>query len=416
MTSSSLRLAALGVAFTCLAGSAAFGQAAQQARVLGTVHDEAGQPLEGVIVSLDPTPGSTGNHVTGKTNKKGAFFFGIVRPGEYHMAVEIPGKAIANLKARAVNLVRGKAEEWAIDGRPNPAAPPKLLFDDGFEVNAELTIGAAVAASAEGSAPPEASDAGVNEIVTQVQSGDCASAIPRLDAAIQAKPDRALVHYLRGFCLGTLQQDEDAQASVAKALELNPKFEGAALLRAQLLRRLERPAEAEPLFRQELETTQNPQLRTEALIGLGLTQEELKNDAGALESFQQAIVLTPSRPEPYLESAAIHARMGQPDKAKEVLDQAQKVGASSPEALLNVGIGYFNKKDYPKAGEMFRQVLDTPGVGNADLAMAHALNARLLLRDGKIDEAVAAMRKSLELDPKGPLAEETRETLKAMKK
>ena len=49
-------------------------------------------------------------------------------------------------------------------------------------------------------------------------------------------------------------------------------------------------------------------------------------------------------------------------------------------------------------------------------AESHALNARLLLRDGKIDEAVAAMKKSLELDPKGPLAEETRETLKALKR
>jgi Tfp pilus assembly protein PilF len=416
MTSPSLRVAALGVVLTCFAGSAAFGQAVQRARVLGNVHDEAGQPLEGVTVSLDPTPGSTGNHITGKTNKKGAFFFGIVRPGEYHMTVSIPGKAIANLKARAVNLVKDKVEEWAIDGRPNPAAPPKLQFDDGFEITADLTIDAEVAAAPEGAAPSGAPEVGLNAIVAQVQAGDCAGALPQIDAAIQAKPDSALVHYLRGFCLGMSQQDEEAQASLAKALELNPKFEGAALLRAQLLRRLQRPAEAEPLFRQELETSQNPQLRADALIGLGVTQEDLKNDAGALESFQQAIAVAPSRPEPYLEMAAIHTRMGAPDKAKEVLDQAQKVGASSPDALLNIGISYFNKKDYGKAGEMFRQVLDSPGVGNADLAMAHALNARLLLRDGKIDEAVAAMRKSLELDSKGPLADETRETLKALKK
>lgn len=416
MTSPTLRIAALGVALIGLAATAAFGQAAQQARVLGNVHDEAGQPLEGVAVSLDPTPGSTGNHITGKTNKKGSFFFGIVRPGEYQISVAVPGKAIANLKARAVNLVKGKTEEWAIDGRPNPAAPPKLRFDDGFEVNADITIGEAVAAATEGSAPTGAPEVGLNAIVAQVQAGDCAGALPQIDVAIQAKPDSALAHYLRGFCLGMSQQDEDAQASLARALELNPKFEGAALLRAQLLRRLERPAEAEPLFRQELETTQNPQLRADAWIGLGVTQEDLKNDAGALESFQQAVAVAPSRPEPYLEMAAIHTRMGAPDKAKEVLDQAQKVGASSPEAILNIGISYFNKKDYAKAGEMFRQVLETPGVGNADLAMANALHARLLLRDGKIDEAVAAMRKSLELDSKGPLAEETRETLKALKK
>ena len=411
MTSHSLRTAALGVVFACLAASAAF---AQQGRVLGTVHDEAGQPLEGLTVSLEPTPDSRGIKVAGKTNKKGAFFFALVRPGDYHLAVELPGKAIANLKARAVDIQ--KKELWAIDGRPNPAKPPTLNIADASEVNADVTMGEVAPVAAEGAPPPGAAEASWNAIVAQVQAGDCAGALPQIDAGIQAKPDGALGHYLRGFCLGTSQQDEEAQASLAKALELNPKFEGAALLRAQLLRRLGRPADAEPLFLQELETTQTAQLRTEALIGLGLARLDLKNDAGALEAFQQVAALDPSRPEPYLEIAAIHTRMGQPEKAKEVLDQAQKVGAASPEAFLNVGISYFNKKDYVKAGEMFRQVLDLPGAGNADLAMAHALNARLLLRDGKIDEAVAAMRKSLELDSKGPLAEETRETLKAMKK
>ena len=409
----SLRMAVLAAAFALLGASAAFGQ---QARVLGTVHDEQGQPIEGATVSLDPAADSKGNHVSGKTNKKGAFFFGIVRPGDYHLNVEVPGKAISNLKARAVNLTKAKKEEWVKEGRPNPAAPPTLQIQDGFEVDADVTIGPPVAGVAEGAAPPGPAEPSLNAIVAQVQQGDCAGALPKIEAQIQGKPDSALAHYLRGFCLGVSEQDEEAQASLAKALELNPKFEGAALLRGQLLRRLDRPAEAEPLFRQELENTQNPQLRTDALIGLGLSQEALKNDAGALESFQQVVALAPSRPEPYLEMSTIYTRLGQPDKAKEVLDQAKAVGASSPEAILNIGISYFNKKDYVKAGEMFRQVLDMPGVGNVDLAMAHALNARLLLRDGKIDDAVAAMRKSLELDSKGPLAEETRETLKALKK
>ena len=111
--------------------------------------------------------------------------------------------------------------------------------------------------------------------------------------------------------------------------------------------------------------------------------------------FQQVATSMPSRPEPYLEMAAIHTRLGEPEKAKAILEQAQKMGASSPEGLLNIGISYFNKKEYEKAGGMFRQVLAMPSASASDQAMAHALVGKLLLRDGKNNEAITAMEKSL---------------------
>ena len=104
------------------------------------------------------------------------------------------------------------------------------------------------------------------------------------------------------------------------------------------------------MFQQELALTQNPQLRSEALMGVGTIYEEQKKDKEALEVFQQVATLMPSRPEPYLEMAAIHTRLGEPEKAKAILEQAQKMGASSPEGLLNIGISYFNKKEYEKGG------------------------------------------------------------------
>jgi Flp pilus assembly protein TadD len=168
------------------------------------------------------------------------------------------------------------------------------------------------------------------------------------------------------------------------------------------------------MLKQELAITQNPQLRSEALITLGLLYEDQGKDGDALDAFQQVASLMPERPEPYLEMAAIHTRLGNPERAAAVLEQARKMGASSPEALLNIGISYFNRKDYGKADEMFRQVLSTPGAATADQAMAQALVGKLLLRDGKVEEAVAAMKRSLELDPNGRLAEETKDTLKAL--
>jgi Flp pilus assembly protein TadD len=116
-----------------------------------------------------------------------------------------------------------------------------------------------------------------------------------------------------------------------------------------------------------------------------------------------------------VELAGLYSKLGQTDKAAAVLEEAKSVGADDPLALLNVGISYFNKKDYAHAETMFRRVTESKA-SNEDLAMAYGLLGKLQLRDGKTNEAVASFKKCLELDPKGRLAPETAEVLKALKK
>ena len=78
-----------------------------------------------------------------------------------------------------------------------------------------------------------------------------------------------------------------------------------------------------------------------------------------------------------------------------------------------MGISYFNKKDYAHAESMFRRVTESKA-GDPDLAMAYGLLGKLQLRDGKNAAAIASFKKSLELDPNGRLAPETRDVLKAL--
>jgi len=103
-------------------------------------------------------------------------------------------------------------------------------------------------------------------------------------------------------------------------------------------------------------------------------------------------------------------------KAEAVLTRAKDAGADNPEALLHVAISFFNKKDNAHAEAMCRRVIDGGKATPPDLASAYAILGRIQLNAGKIDDGVASLKKSLELDPKGRFAEQTTDILKALKK
>lgn len=400
----------IGVAMVMAATATA--TVAQQATVHGVVTDENGEPLSAVRVILEPS-GPEGIRVVTETKRKGTYLFGIVRPGAYHLTAEAEGKALVAMRARAVD--GQKKEAWKFEGGVRASQPPTLQLDDGTEAKVDLILEdeAKVAAEMKESEIARA-DQALGPVIEKIQGGDCAGALPDVDQLLRSAPENARAHYLRGFCLGMAERDEEAVASLTRTLELNPKFEGAASLAGQLQRRQGKLPEAEASFKRELEVCVTDQIRTDAWIGLGLTYEAQGRDADALAAFQKVVELAPSRPEPYLEMAALYTKMSQPDRAKEVLEKAQLMGASDPGAMLNVGISYFNRKEYVRAAEMFRTVADAPAGKPAEKAMANALLAKLLLRDGKNAEAVSAMKRSLELDPSGPLAAETKELLKAV--
>jgi Flp pilus assembly protein TadD len=142
-------------------------------------------------------------------------------------------------------------------------------------------------------------------------------------------------------------------------------------------------------------------------------QRDQSKDADAIATFEKAMNAAPTRPEAYVELSALYSKTGQTDKAAAILDKAKEVGADDPLALLNVGISYFNKKDYAHAETMFRRVTESKA-SPADQAMAFGLLGKLQLRDGKNADAIASFKKCLELDPAGRLAPETRDVLKAL--
>jgi Flp pilus assembly protein TadD len=393
------------------------GALAQQAKMYGTVLDDQGQPVANAKVVLEPVDAGSRVEVVTK-GKKGSFLIGIIRPGTYKFKVDAPGMTLVSIKAKAMDPIKDKKTPvWTKDGRVKSDQPTQMEIEDGMEITCDAVIGRATeVTTASGEKTLASPDQALSLLTQQVQKGDCAGALPQLEKFVADNPTSGRAFYLLGFCDAVLENDDAALAALAKTLELEPTFAGTLTLMGKVYARTNRLPQAEEAFRKELENTSaQVEVQTDALLSLGSVLRDQGKDQDAIATFEKAKALAPSRPESYIELSALYAKTGQTDKAAAILAEAKQIGADDPVAMLNVGISYFNKKDYVHAEAMFRGVTESKAT-NEDMAMAYGLLGKLQLRDGKTDAAVASFKKCLELDPKGRLAAETADVLKALKK
>jgi len=406
------RIAAIAFATTVVAT----GAMAQQAKMYGTVVDESGAGVPNAKVTLEPM--KEGARVEQSTRgKKGSYLIGIIRPGRYTLKVEAAGLAVVSIKAEATGLndYNKKESKWKLDGQVRPDKPTEIQVEDGMEITCDLVVGKATEiTTSTGEKAVAASDQAYVLLAQRVQKGDCAGALPEIEKFTQENPTHAKAFYLKGYCDAVAEHDDEALGALTKSQELDPAFVGVSTLMGKLYARNKRLPEAEVAFKKELDGTAVPlDAQMDALLSLGAVQRDQSKDADAIATFEKAMAAAPKRPEAYIELSALYAKIGQTDKAAAILDKAKEVGADDPVAMLNVGISYFNKKDYGHAEAMFRRVIDS-NASPADQAMAYGLLGKLQLRDGKNADAIASFKKCLELDPSGRLAPETRDVLKAL--
>jgi tetratricopeptide (TPR) repeat protein len=382
---------------------------AQQTRFQGKVTDASGQPVANATIHLEPTDGA-GNKTEAKTKKKGDFFLGLVRPGNYKISIEAPdGQVVTSIKAHSIEI--GKKENaWEVDQKIGPNAPVTLDFKDGHEVVAEFVVGTPQAAAVQSGSGDALAGA-----VQKVQSGDCAGALPEIEAARTATPDNARAHYLAAFCQERTGDHEKALAAIDRALEVQPDFAGGSLLRGRVLRAMNRMEDAEAAYKKEIETTQHESVRNDAWGALAVLYKDAGRTDDAIAAFEKIVELQPTRGEAYMELSALYGKKGDRAKQAEALERAKGAGATAdPAALLNVGIGHMNDGHYTEAMQVFQQVIDTPGVAAADQAMAWGLLGRCQLNANQMDEGMASLQKAIDLDPSGSMAEENKQILAAL--
>jgi len=373
------------------------------ARFFGTVFDDKGKPLENVTLALEPTGDQGARAVTVTRGNRGNYMFDTVRAGTYVLKVQADGLAIVSMKARAT-APSSSAPVWQVDGKVRPANRPQLKVEGGMQVQCDVVVGSSASAANDEYAT----------LLERVRKGDCGGALSDLESYAAANPS-GRAYYLLGFCNGTLKKEDAAIDALKRAAELDPGFAGTHTLLAQMYERKESYGDAEAAYRKELANpAAAPQVQADAWAGLGRVLRIGNRTDAAIEAFEKVIELAPSRPESYVELSSLYTKAGKPDRAAAVLAQAKKAGVSDPVALLNLGVSNFNKKDYAAAEAVFREVIDS-GASDENLALAYGLLGRCQLRKNDTSAAVASLKKSLALDPKGRLAAETANILKSLK-
>src|SRR5262245_39785680 len=99
--------------------------------MFGVVTDENGEGLSDVKIVLEPVGGEGGAKVqVASKGKKGAYFFGLIRPGTYHLKVEAADRALLSAKANATLANSSEKSRVLLDGKVNPQKPPELRIED----------------------------------------------------------------------------------------------------------------------------------------------------------------------------------------------------------------------------------------------------------------------------------------------
>jgi tetratricopeptide (TPR) repeat protein len=179
-------------------------------------------------------------------------------------------------------------------------------------------------------------------------------------AAIRRDPDFALGHYALGLAVRNQGNPVDAESAYLKAIELDPRLAA-------------------------------------AHVGLGAL---LSDDCGrydeAIEEFRTAIELEPGRPRTYANLGIVLCKDGRPAEAVAPLRKSLDLDPECAAAHAQLGIALRRGlRDMAGSETELRKAIDL----DPDFAYGHCELANTLRARKKLKEAIAAFRKSIELDP-----------------
>jgi tetratricopeptide (TPR) repeat protein len=206
-------------------------------------------------------------------------------------------------------------------------------------------------------------------------SGDAKNAVPLLERAVQADPERPRLHFQIASAHTSLGEVDEALAAFAREIELN----------------------------------EDPEIRYLAHLNRSILLKRGKRWADAAASLEQALVLKPDQPDAYAELTTLYLSAGDLSQATAALARGAEAGFRSARLYFNVGARLYNDRKYEEAEAAFRSALEIDGeMAEAEKSLAATLS--------KLDHSVEArehLARYLELRPDAPDADQVREHLAA---
>jgi tetratricopeptide (TPR) repeat protein len=150
-------------------------------------------------------------------------------------------------------------------------------------------------------------------------------------------------------------------------------------------------------------------------FNIGVSEQQLKNSAGAEAAFKKAIELRPSYPEAYNALAALYTADKKMDLAAEASSKAAELsvasGGGNADSLYSAGVGLWNANKFPEAGSTFEAAIKA----DPNHADSHFMLGKVNLNLGKLKEAAGEFETYLKLQPSGKNAAEAKTTFEALK-
>jgi tetratricopeptide (TPR) repeat protein len=281
---------------------------------IGRVVDGQGNPIPDVQVLLD-FKGPIPQKYRTKTDKNGVFTHVNVYAGPYKVTLKKEGVGEISFDYNVQELDR-------------LAKPPELRFAP------KAVAAPAGFAPAAGTAPVDATKlaADINAAIAFMREGKVDAAIASYEAILTTAPGVPLVHYNLGAAYKKKGDAVKAEASMRKAVELDPGFVDGYVGLATMLAESGKPDQAIEAVRQG--ATANPK-SGRLQYALGVLAEGKGDAPTAREAFLKAEELDPVNVETQYHLATVALNMN--DKA-EAIARLEKFVATAPEGTPNVEV------------------------------------------------------------------------------
>ncbi len=373
------------ISYTFLIISFAF---AGDAKIDGTVSDDQGIGLAGVAIKLKPEDPNYLS-LTTKTKKNGKYFFAFVKPGNYSFHLEME-----NYVMYEAEIIIRDSEKKIIEttkGRlplDKPAPPIGIDSDSFVTLNFMMKPKAEVDRELAGMKTPD--------VLSLLNASKFQEALDLTKEILMKDPENAAILYLQANAFYYLQDLKNAEESLSRAMQCNPKQEGVHFLLGKIYYETGRSEESQKQFNEELEiSSENKEIRGLTYLNLGIVYSDRNENEKAAQAFEKAIELNPTELAAYNELAIIYTRMSMPEKAEEVMSRIKGIGSENPDIFYNLGVNYYNSKNYAKAVEEFEKTIAI----KPDYALAHKYLAFALINTAEIEKALTHLKKYLELSP-----------------
>ncbi|GMU92145.1 MAG: hypothetical protein AMXMBFR4_12030 [Candidatus Hydrogenedentota bacterium] len=232
--------------------------------------------------------------------------------------------------------------------------------------------------------------------------GEATEAIKRLAPAVELRPGFHLGHYTLAEAYLAAGEMELARSSLATYLSRNPTDERAQRLMAQ---RFGKPISPDSLAARAEELIARPSVDVSQLVAVGtalsstaVSPSQLQEQAPRIErALERAIEIDPRQAAPYRAKAELALRLGDADRARQVLSRAQAAGVPDTELSITRTVTALALGDTAAADAILLEATAKPDFGQSQ----YIEWANYLAQHGHYDHAIALLGKGTTRYPSG---------------